>query len=190
MWWDALGVALRDAGITLDDADAISVAAQQHGLVALDGDDDVIRPAVLWNDTRAAPDAEWLVQQLAGGGQAWADACGSRPVASFTISKLSWLHRSEPDAWSRIARVMLPHDWLTARLTGEWTTDRGDASGTGYWSPEHDDYALDLLAIVDKERDWTSALPRVCGPHEAIARRAGDGVVAPGTGDNMAAALG
>jgi xylulokinase len=190
VWWDALGVALRDAGIAVDDADAVAVAAQQHGMVALDASDAVIRPAILWNDTRAAADADWLVQQLDGGAAVWAAACGSVPLAAFTIAKLSWLHRKEPDSWARLARVVLPHDWLTWRLTGERVTDRGDASGTGYWSPEHDDYALELLAIVDQARDWTTALPRVCGPREALVRRAGDGVVAPGTGDNMAAALG
>jgi xylulokinase len=192
VWWDALGDALDDAGVSLDgaDVDALAVAAQQHGLVALDASDTVIRPAMLWNDVRAAADAGWLVQQLAGGASAWADACGSVPLASFTIAKLSWLHRSEPDAWARLARVVLPHDWLTSRLTGEYVTDRGDASGTGYWSPQHDDWALDLLAIVDAARDWLDALPRVCSPREALTRRSGTAIVAAGTGDNMAAALG
>ncbi len=110
---------------------------------------------------------------------AWADACGSVPVAAFTITKLSWLHRKEPYAFARIARVLLPHDWLAWRLTGELATDRGDVSGTGYWSPATGEYRLDLLQIVDRDLDWAAALPPVLGPGEAT-----------GTGDNMAAALG
>ena len=69
-------------------------------------------------------------------------ACGSVPLAAFTISKLSWLHRSEPESWARLSRVCLPHDWLTLQLTGELITDRGDASGTGYWSPRRGEWAL------------------------------------------------
>ncbi len=126
-----VGVAARPARRTVT---AISVAGQQHGMVVLDEQREVLRPAKLWNDTESAPDAAWLIGQLPGGRQAWADACGLVPVASFTITKLSWLHRSEPETWRRLAHVVLPHDWLTFRLTGRLVTDRGDASGTGYWS--------------------------------------------------------
>ena len=86
------------------------------------------------------------------------------PVASFTITKLSWLHRSEPEAWQRLASVVLPHDWLTLQLTGRLVTDRGDASGTGYWSAATGAYRHDLLAIVDAERDWSAMVPAVLGP--------------------------
>ena len=143
---------------------AISVAGQQHGMVALDEHREVLRPAKLWNDTESAPDAAWLIGQLPGGRQAWADACGLVPVASFTITKLSWLHRSEPETWRRLAHVVLPHDWLTFRLTGQLVTDRGDASGTGYWSAATGSYRDDLLAVVDGERDWSAAVPAVLGP--------------------------
>ncbi|MGZ8752948.1 MAG: xylulokinase [Acidimicrobiia bacterium] len=177
-WWDAL-VAARRIAEREHPADAVSVAAQQHGLVVVDTNGSVIRPAKLWNDTESAPDAGWLRSQLDGGAAAWAEACGSVPLAAFTITKLSWLHRSEPEAFARIARVGLPHDWLAWRLTGEWTTDRGDASGTGYWSPAENRWRTDLLDIVDAETDWAAALPTV---QEATA--------ALGTGDNMAAALG
>jgi xylulokinase len=158
-------------------------------MVAIDEIGRVVRPAKLWNDTESAPDAAWLVDQLAGGAAAWADACGSVPVASFTVTKLSWLHRSEPAAWARLDRVLLPHDWMTYRLTGRCTTDRGDASGTGYWSPADGGYCWDLLAIVDGQRDWSTALPEVLGPLDDAGAWRG-AVVAPGTGDNMAAALG
>jgi xylulokinase len=111
------------------------------------------------------------------------------PVASFTITKLSWLHRREPEAWRRLARVVLPHDWLTFRLTGRLVTDRGDASGTGYWSAAQGAYRHDLLAIVDGDRDWSLALPEVLGPRDVAGAWRG-AVVGPGTGDNMAGALG
>ena len=188
VWLAALEDCVAEVG--LRDVVAASVAGQQHGLVALDGDGEVIRPAKLWNDTESAPDADWLVEQL-GGPAAWAEACGSVPVASFTITKLSWLHRSEPEAWDRLARVLLPHDWLTLQLTGETVTDRGDASGTGYWSPAGGVWRHDLLAVVDGDADWAPCLPRVLGPLEAAGPWIGrDVTVGPGTGDNMAAALG
>jgi xylulokinase len=168
---------------------AISVAGQQHGMIILDTDLDVIHPAKLWNDTESAPDAVSLIGQLAGGRKAWAEACGLVPVASFTITKLAWLHRREPDAWARLAHVVLPHDWLTFKLTGRLVTDRGDASGTGYWSAASGTYREDLLALVDAERDWAAAVPPVLGPRETAGEWRG-AVVGPGTGDNMAAALG
>ncbi len=124
---------------------AISVAAQQHGAVIVDQRGEVVRPAKLWNDTESAPDAQALVDELTGGAAAWAEACGSVPLASFTITKLRWLKRCEPDSFRRMASVLLPHDWLTFRLTGHRTTDRGDASGTGYWSPAEGRYRSDLL---------------------------------------------
>ena len=167
---------------------AISVAGQQHGMVALGPDDEPVHPAKLWNDTESDPDTRWLIDQL-GSESAWAEAIGSVPVAAFTITKLSWLHRTHPEQWRRIARVLLPHDFITHRFTGGYTTDRGDASGTGYWSPSTGEYRYDLLDIVDAERAWDTMVPEVLGPMEA----AGDwdgAVVAPGTGDNMAAALG
>ncbi|HEX9259529.1 MAG TPA: xylulokinase [Acidimicrobiales bacterium] len=185
-WWSAFETAWRQAGSP--EVAAISVAGQQHGMVALDAERDVIRPAKLWNDTESAPDAGWLMKQLADGAAGWAQACGSVPVASFTVTKLSWLHRSEPEAWARLAHVVLPHDWMTMKLSGELVTDRGDASGTGYWSPAAGEYRWDLLAIVDGDRDWSTVVPRVLGPTEA-AGTWGRALVGPGTGDNMGSAL-
>ena len=103
----------------------------EYGLVVTDATGRPLRPAKLWNDTESAPDADWLIEQLDDGAPGWARACGSMPVAAFTITKLSWLHRTEPEVFARINRVMLPHDWLVWQLTGECQTDRGDASGTG-----------------------------------------------------------
>ncbi|HUS41084.1 MAG TPA: xylulokinase [Ilumatobacteraceae bacterium] len=190
-WSDAFERAWQGALADLPDGsriEAISVAGQQHGMVALDADDEPVHAAKLWNDTESAPDAGWLIGQL-GGADAWADAVGSVPVAAFTATKLSWLHRSHPAAWQRMARVLLPHDYLTHLLTGAYTTDRGDASGTGYWSPSTGEYRWDLLAVIDAEREWSDVVPAVLGPLE-VAGSWNDIAVAVGTGDNMAAALG
>lgn len=186
-WWAAFEAAWAAAGAP--SVAAIAVAGQQHGMVALDRDRQVIRPAKLWNDTESAPEAARLIEQLPGGRAAWADACGLVPVASFTITKLAWLRRHEPDAWARLAHVLLPHDWLTLQLTGRLVTDRGDASGTGYWSAARESYCFDLLGLVDPDRNWSAVVPPVLGPLDAAGSWNG-AVVAPGTGDNMAGALG
>ncbi|HET9729471.1 MAG TPA: xylulokinase [Acidimicrobiia bacterium] len=183
-WWDALERARQGMAAV----DAIGIAAQQHGMVALDAQYEVVRPAKLWNDTESAPDTQWLLQQLDPG--EWARACGSVPVPSFTITKLSWLHRMEPESWARMAHVCLPHDYLTWKLSGALITDRGDASGTGYFDPHADAYRWDLLAIVDRDRDWSGCLPPVVEEPLQAVGSIDAALVAPGTGDNMGAALG
>lgn len=187
-WWEAFEAAAAEAGVfDRNRPAAIAIAGQQHGLVVLDAGGSPLRPAKLWNDTESADDADALVAALGAG--AWAAACGSVPLAAFTITKLRWLRRCEPEVFRRAARVLLPHDWLTAQLTGRVTTDRGDASGTGWWSPREGRYRLDLLALVDDDRPWTEMVPEVLEPRAAAGDW--DGVlVGPGTGDNMAAALG
>lgn len=194
-WWAAFQQAWSAVGEP--QVLAISVAGQQHGMVVLDADRRVVRPAKLWNDTESAPDAGWLIKQLAGGRSQWAQAVGSVPVASITSTKLSWLHRSEPEHWQQMAHVVLPHDWMTAKLCGllddpsggRLVTDRGDASGTGYWSPATGEYRWDVLALIDAQRDWSDVVPRVAAADEIVGHW-GDAKVAVGTGDNMAAALG
>ncbi len=187
-WWAAFEQARVEAGLLgRNRPAALAVAGQQHGLVALDTGGEVLRPAKLWNDSESAPDADALVAAI--GARGWAEACGSVPVASFTITKLRWLRRCEPDAFARLARVLLPHDWLTAQLTGAFTTDRGDASGTGWWSPTEERYRYDLLALVDDTRAWEPMLPDVLAPTQPAGDWEGM-LVGPGTGDNMAAALG
>ncbi len=172
--------------------DALAIAAQQHGLVVLDRKDEVLRRAKLWNDTESAEDTEQLLAELAGGASAWAAACGSVPVPAFTLTKLRWLRRCEPETLHRTTSVMLPHDWLTFRLTGHRVTDRGDASGTGYWSPAESRYRIDLLnGLVDTRVDWNAALPEVLAPRATAGNWPATGAqVGAGTGDNMAAALG
>ena len=189
LWWQALGSIAPQA---LEGVSAVSVAAQQHGMVALDSDNHVVRPALLWNDTRSAQSCIDLISEL-GGEAAWAQAVGSVPVAAFTVGKLRWMAEHEPVNAQRTATVVLPHDYLSWKLTGgatEFTTDRGDASGTGYWSPREGKYRQDLIALA---LGHELQVPRVAAPAEII----GESSVftshpiqlAPGTGDNMGAAL-
>jgi len=186
-WWQALQQAT--GGGLLDDVAAVAVGAQQHGMVCLDEAGQVVRPALLWNDTRSARAAVDLIAE-GGGPQAWAEATGLVPVASFTVTKLRWLAAHEPDNAKRTATVLLPHDWLSWRLAGgraDPVTDRGDASGTGYWSPATGDYRPDLLELALGQRP---RLPRVLGPAEPAGQTPAGALLGPGTGDNMAAALG
>ena len=193
-WAAALDRAVALAG-GLDDVAAVAVGGQQHGMVCLDEAGEVVRPALLWNDTRSAGAATDLIEELGGGEagrQAWAEAVGLVPVASFTVTKLRWLAEHEPDAARRTAAVCLPHDWLTWVLAGRpglggLVTDRGDASGTGYWSAATGEYRPDLL---ERALGHTPAVPRVLGPAEAGGRTPSGALLGPGSGDNAAAALG
>ncbi|HEY3613022.1 MAG TPA: xylulokinase, partial [Gaiellales bacterium] len=194
IWWQALRGALATTGRAGDVA-AISVAGQQHGLVVLDAAGTPLRPATLWNDTRSAPDAVRLTELL-GGADAAASRIGSVPVASITATSWLWLRRVEPELAARVAHVRLPHDFMTERLSGAGVTDRGDASGTGWWSPAQERYDDGVLELIGLDR---AALPRVLGPREAAGTAAtaaielglpADLLVACGTGDNMGAALG
>ena len=182
-WWQALD-SMRDL---LDDVDAIGVAGQQHGMVTLDAADEVVRPALLWNDTRSAAAAERLVAEL--GEDAWAERVGVVPLASFTISKLAWLAEHEPDNARRVATVLLPHDYLTWELSGRtaYVTDRGDASGTGYWSPRTGTYDTELLQLGFGR---VPALPEVRTAADTVGETRAGTLLSAGTGDNMGAALG
>ncbi len=195
-WWTALRIALAETGRARDVV-AIAVSAQQHGLVTLDGRGRPVRPAVLWNDTRSAPDAERLVATL--GAEAWADRIGTVPVPSITVTRWAWLRRTEPEAANRTRAIRLPHDYLTERLSGRAVTDRGDASGTGWWSTATEAYEPAVLGMAGVELD-EAFLPEVVGPREVVGQvrpeaaaelgLSPDVLVGPGTGDNMGAALG
>lgn len=229
-WWKAWEIA--SDGL-LDGVQAIAIGGQQHGMVLLDDAGEVVHPAVLWNDTSSADATTELLAEL-GGPDAWAEAIGSVPVPSFTVTKLRWLRdeaaRSArgagvrggggvPDgagaqggagggrdaspegpmgarrreAVRRAAAVLLPHDWMTHKLAVDRsgidgiTTDRGDVSGTGWWSPTTNSYRTDLVELAFGRQ---LALPRVAGPAEIVGRTAFGAALAAGTGDNAAAALG
>lgn len=196
-WWAALVDAVSQLGDVRSDVVAMSVAGQQHGLVLLDDTGEAVRPAKLWNDTTSADAASRLVGATSA--TQWARACGSVPVAAFTVAKVAWMQEHEPESLARTARVLLPHDVLTWKLTGRFVTDRGDASGTGWFDPFDNTYRPELLAAAAPALD-AAVLPEVLGPTEAAGVLTAQAaaalglpasvIVGPGTGDNMAAALG
>ncbi len=172
-------------------------------MIVLDESGEVIRPAVLWNDLRSAAAAAELVRER-GGPHWWAAQTGSVPTASFTVTKLRWLAEHEPASAARAASVLLPHDWLTGQLctarTGsagggpagagsrtDATTDRGDASGTGYFSPAAGTW---LPGVAAAALGHPVRLPRLAEPAELVGETAWGAAVSAGTGDNMGAALG
>ena len=191
-WKNALDSAVKDAG-GLDDVAAISIGGQQHGMVALDESGQVIRPALLWNDTRSADQAIALNAEV-GGNQEMAKAVGSVLVASFTASKIRWMADNEKAHADRVHAVALPHDWLSWQLQGGKDfsllfTDRSDASGTGYFDPTTSSYRRDILARALLS-DRQIFLPRIAEP-STFAGTTSQGIpLAAGAGDNAAAALG
>ena len=209
-WWDAFLEAVRAAG-GLDDVRALSVGGQQHGMVCLDERGEVIRPALLWNDTRSAEAARELILERGdgdseAGARWWAQATGLVPVASFTVTKLRWVADNEPENAREIAAICLPHDWLSWKIRGGFEavgleglcTDRSDASGTGYMDRADAVYRGEILAqalrISLKEAE-AIILPKICEPMEAMGfgdprHGWGEIEIGPGCGDNAGAALG
>jgi xylulokinase len=195
-WTAALASAMAATRRGLE-ISAISVAGQQHGLVVADDKLRPLRRAILWNDTRSAGCAQRLSDDMTPAW--WAQRVGSVPIAAITVAKWAWLREREAQTAAATAAVRLPHDWLTQILCGAPVTDRGDASGTGWWSVGENAYAQDVLEHPMVRLD-PRLLPEVAhGPgavgevHADAARTFGlrsGTLVARGTGDNMAAALG
>ncbi|MEU6850327.1 FGGY family carbohydrate kinase [Actinacidiphila alni] len=186
-WLLSLGEAAKDG--VLEGVQAIGISGQQHGLLALDAGGVTVRPALLRGDKRAQVQAVDLTDEL-GGVAGWTEAVGSVPQAAYPVAKLRWIAQHEPQAAQRIAQVLLPHDWLVWQLLGRparRTTDRGDASGTGYWSAATGEYRMDL---VERALGHQVALPDVLAPAEPAGQTPEGLLISAGTGDNMAAALG
>ena len=192
LWSSALNTAISNAG-GLDGVDAISIAGQQHGMVALDSDGAVIRPALLWNDTRSAQAALDLNAEQGGNAQI-SRKVGSVLVASFTASKLRWMADHEPQNAVKVAAVALPHDWLSWQLQGgkdlnKLFTDRSDASGTGYFDPTTSHYREDILRLALRH-DSEIVLPTIIAPNKFGGATQSGIPIAAGAGDNSGAALG
>ena len=191
-WLNGLNSAISEAG-GIEDVSAISIAGQQHGMVALDSNGDVIRDALLWNDVRSADAAESLNRE-AGGDAEIAKKVGSKLVASFTAAKLRWLADHEPENAAKTASVALPHDWLSWQIQGgkDFTklfTDRSDASGTGYFDPSTSQYRQEIIELaLGKNRQIQ--FPRIIAASEFGGETQNGIPIAAGAGDNAAAALG
>ncbi|MFC6296522.1 xylulokinase [Pseudomonas sp. CCM 7893] len=202
-WLDAFTEAthraLQQAGVDGQDILAIGVSGQQHGLVLLDDQGKVLRPAKLWCDTETTPENDRLLQHL-GGESGSLERLGVAIAPGYTVSKLLWTREQHPDVFARIAHILLPHDYLNYWLTGRACAEYGDASGTGYFNVRTREWDLPLLRHIDPDGRLEAALPTLIEANEsvgtllpAIAERLGinpDAQVSSGGGDNMMGAIG
>lgn len=202
-WWvEALRDAVRQAIAQAPDIEvvALGVSGQQHGLVVLDENMQVIRPAKLWNDTETAPQNEELIVRL-GGSAACLEKIGIVPLTGYTASKLLWLKEKEPENFDRIRHILLPHDYLNFWLTGQFVAEYGDASGTAFFDVRTRQWSREVLDCIDGGTGhlW-NALPKLLKPEDVVgslrpevADELGISrgcIVSSGGGDNMMGAIG
>ena len=201
-WWDALvsicNKTCSENKIDKSSVSAIAVAAQCHGLVTLDEKNVPVRPAKLWNDTTSAPQSQKLINQY--GANFWMEKVNSVIGPSFTITKIAWLQENEPENFEKTCHFLLPHDFLTFKLSGKYVTDRAGGSCTGYFSPQNNCWDFELLKLIDSSKDWKEFIPEVFNGEECVgsiteeaASLLGistDTKIGPGTGDQFASCLG
>lgn len=195
----ALAAALKKANVPASEVKGIGISGQQHGMVALDKDGHPVHPAKLWCDTESSHENAQLLEQL-GGPKGSLERLGIVLQTGYTASKIAWLRHHEPEAYSRIDLILLPHDYLNFYLTGERVTEAGDASGTGYFDTRSRQWSRETFAMVAPELDPDKVLPRVIESHQPagtvlpiVSERLGlgrDVIVSSGGGDNMMAAIG
>jgi xylulokinase len=203
-WWinacqTVIDTVLKTEGVSRDEVRAIGVSGQQHGLVPLDNDGRVIRPAKLWCDTETAPQCQEITEHL-GGTERVVDLIGNAIAAGFTASKILWLKQHEPENYDRLTSVLLPHDYINFWFTGEKKTEFGDASGTAYFDVRSRTWSDPILDAVDPSGKLQGCLPQLINSDEpvgtltpSIAERFGlpaHVLVSSGGGDNMMAAIG
>src|SRR3954454_16189123 len=181
-WWRATQAALADLGVA---PAAIGLSGQMHGLVALDAADEVIRPAILWNDGRTQRQCDAIEETV--GLDRLIGLTGNRALAGFTAPKLLWMRDEEPDVYDRIRSVLLPKDYVRLRLCGEHAIDVADASGTLLFDVAGRRWSDEVLDALEIDRSW---LPRVVESPEMAGETHGGVPVAAGAGDQAAGALG
>lgn len=196
-WWDAFRRALKTLLTEVDVSEiaAIGAGGQMHGLVVLDKDDNVIRPAILWNDSRTQAEVDYLNNEI--GREKLSKLTGNIAFAGFTAPKLLWMKKHEHDNFYRIRKIMLPKDYINYRLTGAHVTDYSDASGTLLLDVENRKWSEEMMKICEVTYDKLPVLHEsreVIGTvRKKVAEELGlpEGVkVVTGAGDNAAAALG
>ncbi|WP_433771238.1 xylulokinase [Pseudomonas putida] len=202
-WLDAFTLAARRAllaaGVDGQDVLGVGVSGQQHGLVLLDDQGQVLRPAKLWCDTETTGQNDRLLHHL-GGEKGSLERLGVVIAPGYTLSKLLWTKEQHPDIFARIAHVLLPHDYLNFWLTGRSCSEYGDASGTGYFNVRSRQWDLQLLRDIDPSGRLQAALPQLIDAHEAVGTVLPDiaaqlginprALVSCGGGDNMMGAIG
>ena len=196
-WWKAVqhGVLQLTEHIDKSAVRGIGVGGQMHGLVALDEDDAVIRPAILWNDGRTGEEVAYLNETI--GKEKLSALTANIAFAGFTAPKLLWMRRNEPENFARIRKIMLPKDYINYRLTGVHSCDYSDASGMLLLDVEHKRWSKEMLEICGVDESW---MPKLFESYEPIGTIRGfvsgalglprDCVVVAGAGDNAAAAVG
>ncbi|MBS9781621.1 MAG: xylulokinase [Gammaproteobacteria bacterium] len=204
VWWiqafhQAFEKAIHIANISPTKIKAIGVSGQQHGLVVLDKDDNVLYNAKLWNDTETFAENNELIEALGGKNKVF-ERLGIALQTGYTASKIAWLRKHYFAQYSQIAKIMLPHDYINYYLTGEFMTECGDASGTGYFNINTRQWDTDVFQHIAPELDATVVLPKIIGSSEKlgtiktdIAKKLGlntDVIVSTGGGDNMMGAIG
>jgi xylulokinase len=187
-WVAAAESALREVGNGRDVA-GIGFSGQMHGLVVLDRSGRPIRPAILWNDQRTGEECREIEERV--GLERLIERTGNRALTGFTAPKLLWLRRHEPDAYARIARVLLPKDYVRLRLTGEWAIDASDASGTLLLDVERRAWSEEVLDALELPASWLPPVLESPATAGAVLDGALRGTpVAAGAGDQPAAAIG
>ena len=196
-WWTQSIAGLKELTAECDKSQVagISFGGQMHGLVLLDKDDNVIRPAILWNDGRTTAETDYLNQEI--GKEKLSALTGNIAFAGFTAPKILWVKKNEPENFAKIEKIMLPKDYLAYRLTGVHSTDYSDASGMLLLDVEHKCWSKEMLEICDVKEAW---MPKLFESYEKIGTLlpevAGElgfpesCIVAAGAGDNAAAAVG
>ena len=185
-WWRATETVLEKLTKAAGAPAGIGLSGQMHGLVALDSNDDVIRPAILWNDQRTQAECDEIERTI--GLQRLIELTGNRALTGFTAPKILWLRRNEPDNYKRIASVLLPKDYVRLRLTGEHATDVSDASGTLLLDVANRSWSQEVLGALKLDPAW---LPTALESPELSGQTTRTGTpVAAGAGDQAAGAVG
>jgi xylulokinase len=184
-WWRATEEVLAALEKTAGEPAGIGLSGQMHGLVALDEHDDVIRPAMLWNDQRTQAECDEIENTI--GLQKLIELTGNRALTGFTAPKILWLREHEPDNYGRIARILLPKDYVRLRLTGEHATDVSDASGMLLLDVANRAWSDEVLDALKIDPAW---LPTVLESPEPSGVTRDGTTVAAGGGDQAAGAVG
>ncbi len=203
-WWieacsTVISQLLTESGVSRQMIRAIGVSGQQHGMVPLDVDGEVIRPAKLWCDTETAPQCDQITEHI-GSNAKVIELIGNSIAAGFTASKILWLKQHEPHSYERLATVLLPHDYINYWLTGQRKTEFGDASGTAYFDVKTRTWSDALLNAIDDSGKLQNCLPDLIPPDAPVGtirseiaeqfQLKSDTLVSAGGGDNMMAAIG
>ena len=191
--------ALAQAGVDGSGILGIGISGQQHGLVTLDANGEVLRPAKLWCDTESTAENQRLLDWM-GGERGSLERLGIAIAPGYTLSKLLWMKEQHPALFARLAHILLPHDYLNYWLTGRFCSEYGDASGSGYFDVRERRWDLELLQHIDPDGRLVAALPELIESHQPVGRLRPElaarlglnplALVASGGGDNMMGAIG